>query len=199
MTEEPTVTTAMTRTIQGTTLPAVGVWAIDPSHSTVGFSVRHLGLSKVRGRFGSFTGDVVVAEDPARSSVEVSVDVTSIDTNDAKRDEHLRANDFFDAPSHPTMTFRSTSVTGAGSEWQVTGDLTIRGVTRSVTLDTTFEGTATDPWGGSRAAFSATGEVDREDFGMTWNAALETGGVLVGKKVKLEIEAEVVLTAPAEG
>ena len=192
------MTTALTRSIEGTTLPAAGVWAIDPSHSTVGFSVRHLGLAKVRGRFGSFRGDVVVAEDPTRSSVQVGVDVTSIDTNDAKRDEHLRANDFFDASSFPEMTFSSTSVSGAGSDWQVTGDLTIRGVTRSVTLDTTFEGTATDPWGGTRAAFTATGELDREDFGMTWNAALESGGVLVGKKVKLEIEAEVVRAAPPQ-
>ncbi len=191
------MTTAMTRTIEGTTLPAVGVWAIDPSHSAIGFSVRHLGLSKVRGRFSSFTGDVVVADDPGASSVNVSVDVTSIDTGDEKRDEHLRTNDFFDAPSFPTMTFASTAVSGAGSDWQVTGDLTIRGVTRQVTLDTTFEGTASDPWGSSRAAFSATAEVDREDFGMTWNAALEAGGVLIGKKVKLEIEAEVVLQAPA--
>lgn len=193
------MTAAMTRTSEGTTLPTAGVWTIDPSHSTVGFTVRHLGLSKVRGSFSAFTGEVRVAEEPTQSSVHVSVDVTSIDTKDEKRDEHLRTNDFFDAPDFPTMTFTSTSVSRAGSEWEVTGDLTIRGVTRQVTLDTTFEGTATDPWGGTRAAFSATAEVDREEFGMTWNAALEKGGVLVGKKVKLEIEAEVVLSVPAEG
>ncbi len=191
------MTAAMTRTVGDDTLPAAGTWSIDPSHTSVGFSVRHLGLSKVRGRFSSFTGDVVVAEDPARSSVQVAVDVTSIDTRDEKRDEHLRTNDFFNATEFPTMTFTSTSVSGSGRDWQVTGDLTIRGVTRQVTLDTTFEGTASDPWGGSRAAFTATTEVDREQFGMTWNAALESGGVLVGKKVKIEIEAEVVLQAPA--
>jgi polyisoprenoid-binding protein YceI len=191
------MTAAMTRTVGDDTLPAAGTWSIDPSHTSVGFSVRHLGLSKVRGRFSSFTGDVVVAEDPAQSSVQVAVDVTSIDTRDEKRDEHLRTNDFFSATEFPTMTFASTSVSGSGPTWQVTGDLTIRGVTRQVTLDTTFEGTASDPWGGSRAAFTATTEVDREQFGMTWNAALESGGVLVGKKVKIEIEAEAVLQAPA--
>lgn len=191
------MTTATTRTVAGETLPAAGTWSLDPSHSSVGFSVRHLGLSKVRGRFSSFTGDVVVAEDPAQSSVSVTIDVTSIDTRDDKRDEHLRTNDFFDAPAFPTMTFTSTSVAGAGSDWQVTGDLTIRGITREVVLDATFEGTAGDPWGATRAAFTATTEVDREQFGMTWNAALETGGVLVGKRVKIEIEAEAVLQVPA--
>jgi polyisoprenoid-binding protein YceI len=191
------MTAAMTRTVGDDTLPAAGTWSLDPSHTSVGFSVRHLGLSKVRGRFSSFTGDVVVAEDPSQSSVQVAVDVTSIDTRDDKRDEHLRTNDFFSATEFPTMTFASTSVSGSGPTWQVTGDLTIRGVTRQVTLDTTFEGTASDPWGGSRAAFTATTEVDREQFGMTWNAALESGGVLVGKKVKIEIEAEAVLQAPA--
>jgi len=187
----------MTRTVAGASLPVAGTWSLDPSHTAVEFSVRHLGLSKVRGRFSSFTGDVVVAEDPAQSSINVSIDVTSVDTRDEKRDEHLRTNDFFDAPAFPTITFASTSVSGGASDWRVTGDLTIRGVTKQVTLDATFEGTATDPWGGSRAAFTATTEVDREDFGMTWNAALEAGGVLVGKKVKIEIEAETVLQAPA--
>ena len=193
------MTAAMTRTVAGETLPAAGTWTIDPSHSSVAFSVRHLGLSKVRGRFSSFTGDVVIAEDPTQSGVEVRIDVASIDTRDDKRDEHLRTNDFFNAPEFPTMTFTSTSVSGGGSDWQVTGDLTIRGVTRQVVLDATFEGTASDPWGGSRAAFTATTEVDREEFGMTWNAALETGGVVVGKKVKIEIEAEAVLQVPAAG
>lgn len=191
------MTAAMTRTIEGTTLPVVGTWDLDPSHSTVGFSVRHLGLSKVRGTFPAFTGVVTIAEDPTASSVEVAIEVASIDTRDAGRDDHLRTNDFFDAPNHPTMTFRSTEVRGGGSDWQVTGDLTIRGVTKQVVLDATFEGTAADPWGNSRAAFTATTEVDREDFGMTWNTPLEAGGLLVGKKVKIEIEAEAVLQAPA--
>lgn len=192
------MTASMTRTVGGDTLPAVGTWTLDPSHSSLEFSVRHLGLSKVRGRFGTFSGEVTVAEDPAHSRVDVAIEVQSVDTRDAKRDEHLRTNDFFDAAEFPTMTFTSTSVTGGGSDWEVTGDLTIRGVTKSVVLDTTFEGTAGDPWGGSRAAFSATTEIDREDFGMTFNATLETGGVLVGKKVKIEIDAEAVLATPTE-
>ena len=190
------MTTATTRTSDGTALPAAGTWTLDATHSTVGFSVRHLGISKVRGVFGTFSGEVVIAEVPTESSVQVSIDVTSVDTKDENRDQHLRTNDFFDAPSFPTMTFRSTSVTGAGSRWLVTGDLTIRGVTREVTLDTAFEGTASDPWGGARAAFSASTEVDREDFGMTFNTALETGGVLVGKRAKIEIEAQLVLATP---
>ena len=193
------MTAAMTRTSEGTTLPAVGTWDIDASHSTIGFSVRHLGISKVRGVFSTFSGTVEVAEEPTGSAVQVEVDVASIDTKDANRDEHLRTNDFFSAPEHPTMTFTSTSIAGGGTQWLVTGDLTIRGVTRRITLDTTFEGLASDPWGGDRAAFSATAEVDREDFGMTWNAALEAGGVLVGKKVKIEIEAELVRSGPDAG
>ena len=193
------MTAAMTRTSEGTTLPAVGTWELDASHSTIGFSVRHLGISKVRGVFSTFSGTVEVAEEPTGSAVQVVVDVASIDTKDANRDEHLRTNDFFSAPEHPTMTFASTSIAGGGTQWLVTGDLTIRGVTHRITLDTTFEGLATDPWGGDRAAFSATAEVDREDFGMTWNAALETGGVLVGKKVKVEIEAELVRTVADAG
>jgi polyisoprenoid-binding protein YceI len=189
--------TTMTRTVAGDTLPVAGTWKLDTSHSTVGFTVRHLGLSKVRGTFADFAGDVVIAEDPTASSVAVEVVMASIDTRDAGRDEHLRNNDFFDVPNHPTMAFRSTSVSGGGSDWKVTGELTIKGVTRVVVLDATFEGTAADPWGASRAAFSATTEIDREDFGITWNAPLETGGVLVGKKVKIEIEAEAVLQDPA--
>lgn len=190
------MTTATTRTVAGDTLPAAGVWSLDPSHTSVGFVVRHLGLSKVRGRFSSFTGDLVVAEDPTQSSVNVAIDVKSVDTGDEKRDEHLRTNDFFSPDEFPTITFASTSVSGGGSDWEVTGDLTIRGVTKQVNLDVTFEGTETDPWGGSRAAFSASTEVNREDFGISWNAALESGGVLVGKLVKIEIDAQAVLQTP---
>lgn len=193
------MTTAMTRTVAGETIPVAGTWSLDPSHTSVEFSVRHLGLAKVRGRFGSFTGDIVIAEDPAQSNVNVAVEVASIDTRDETRDAHLRTNDFFSAPEFPTMTFASTSVTGPGTECKVTGDLTIRGITKQVTLAATFGGTATDPWGGSRAAFSATAEVDRGDFDMTWNTALEGGGFLVGKKVKIEIEAEAILQVAAEG
>ena len=180
------------QTTTGTQLPAPGTYAIDASHSGVEFSVRHLGLSKVRGRFAAFSGDVTIAEEPTASSVEVSIDIASVDTRDEGRDTHLRGADFFDAEQFPTMTFRSTGVRPAGRDWQVDGELTIRGVTRPVTLDVEFEGSATDPWGNDRIGFSASTEVNREDFGLTWNQALETGGVLVGKKVKIDLAVEAV-------
>jgi polyisoprenoid-binding protein YceI len=190
-----TDTTATSRTVDGVELPAPGRWAFDPSHSSVGASVRHLGLSRVRGRFGSFTGAVDVAERPEDSSVQVSIDAGSVDTREPARDEHLRSPDFLDVAAHPAIDFRSTEVRGSGTRWQVTGDLTLRGTTRPVTLDVTFEGVETDPWGGSRAAFSARTELDREEFGLTWNQVLESGGLLVGKKVRIELEIEVIRAA----
>jgi polyisoprenoid-binding protein YceI len=187
--------TATTRTVDGVQLPAPGHWAIDTSHSSVEASVRHLGLSKVRGAFRSFTGGIDVAERPEDSSVQVSIDAGSVDTREAARDEHLRSQDFLDVAAHPTIDFRSTRVTGTGSRWEVEGDLTIRGATRPVTLDVRFEGLERDPWGGSRAAFSASTELDREAFGLTWNQVLESGGLLVGKKVRIDLEVEVVRAA----
>ena len=174
-------------------LPAVGTWTIDPSHSEVGFTVRHLGISKTRGRFGAFRGDIVVAEQPEQSRVSVEIDAESVDTKDPARDEHLRSADFFDVAEHPTLTFVTTAVASAGDRWKVTGDLSIAGVTRPVVLDTELGGVVTDPWGNERVAFTAATEVNREDFGLTWNSALETGGFLVGKTVKIDIEVEAVL------
>jgi polyisoprenoid-binding protein YceI len=174
-------------------LPAPGDWAVDVSHTEVGFSVRHLGLAKVRGRFQSFEGTVHIAEQPEDSSVEVTIDAASINSRDEGRDAHLRGADFFDAEAFPTLAFRSTGVRPAGNRWLVDGELTIKGVTRPVVLDTTFEGVGGDPWGGTRSAFSASTEIDREDWGLTWNAALETGGFVVGKKVKIELEVELIL------
>lgn len=184
---------SVTESVATTGLPAPGTYAIDASHSHVGFKVRHLMVSKTRGRFATFDATVTVAEQPLASSVQVSVDLASIDTRDPQRDEHLRSGDFFDVAAHPTMTYRSTGVreTGAG-RFAVDGELRLRGITRPLTLDVTFDGTASDPWGGERAAFTATAELDREDFGLTWNQALEAGGVLLGKKVEIEIEAELV-------
>jgi len=174
-------------------LPATGTWNIDASHSEVGFSVRHLGISKTRGRFGAFTGTLKIdAENPSNSSVEVEIDAASIDTKDAGRDEHLRSADFFDVEQFPTLTFRSTAVRGEGSDWVVEGDLTIRGVTRPVVLETELVGLQRDPWGNDRVGFAATAEVNREEFGLTWNAALETGGVLVGKTVKIHLDVEAI-------
>jgi polyisoprenoid-binding protein YceI len=184
----------MSVTESTTTLPATGTYAVDASHTHVGFKVRHLMVSKVRGRFADFEGTVTIAPEPLESSVAVTVQLASIDTRDAGRDEHLRGADFFDADNHPTMSFTSTGVREAGTagRYAVDGELTVRGITKPLTLDVTFDGTARDPWGGERAGFTAKGEIDREDFGLTWNQSLETGGVLVGKKVELEIEAEVI-------
>ena len=183
-------------TIETSTTPATGTYGIDASHTHVGFKVRHLMVSKVRGRFADFEGTVTVAPDPLESAVEVTVQLASIDTRDAGRDEHLRGADFFDVAQHPTMTFRSTGVRPVGTNrYAVDGELSLRDVTKPVTLDVTYDGTARDPWGGERAGFSATAEIDREDFGLTWNQALETGGVLVGKKIEIDIEAEIVRQA----
>jgi len=187
---------SVTETVTTTNLPAPGTYALDPSHSHVGFKVRHLMVSKVRGRFAEFDGAVSIATDPLASSVAVTVQLASIDTRDAGRDEHLRGADFFDVASNPTMTYRSTGVREtAPGRFSLDGELTLAGVTKSVTLEVTFDGTVTDPWGGSRAAFTATAEIDREAFGLSWNQALEAGGVVVGKKIEIEIEAEAVLQA----
>lgn len=184
-----------TRTVNGVELPVAGTWAIDTSHSGVNFVVKHLMVGKTRGRFADWSGTITVAEDPLASSVQVEIAATSIDTKDDGRDGHLRSGDFLDVEQFPTITFVSRRVEGAGDEWKVTGDLTIHGVTRSVVLELDYEGAAKDPWGGSRIAFEGSTEIDREEFGLTWNAVLEAGGVLVGKKVKIEFEVEAVLQA----
>lgn len=190
----PTITpTIPTRSIDGDELPAAGTYQLDPSHSSIGFSVRHLMVSKTKGRFADFSGTVVIAEDPLQSSVEVEIQVASIDTREETRDGHLRSPDFFDIENHPVITYRSTKVTPAAKgTWEVEGQLTVRDSTRSVPLTVSFEGGAIDPWGGARIGFEAHTELDREAFGLTWNQALETGGVLVGKSVKIDIEAEAV-------
>jgi polyisoprenoid-binding protein YceI len=187
-----TETSTLTRMVEGTEVPAAGTYAIDASHSQAGFVVRHLMVSKVRGAFTGVSGTVTVADEVTGSSLEVEIDPASIDTRDAGRDEHLRSADFFGTDEHPTITYRSTGLRREGGAWLLDGDLTIKGVSRPVTLDVEFLGAAGDPWGGTRLGFSATGELDREDWGLNWNQALETGGVLVGKKVALEIEAELI-------
>jgi len=172
-------------------------WVVDPTHTNVEFAVRHMMISTVRGRFSKFEG--VIEGDPndlTGARIEGTIDAQSIDTRQEDRDNHLRSADFFDVANHPQITFKSTKVEKVGdNEYKVTGDLTIRGVTRPVTLDATFEGRGKDPWGGERIALSATGKINRKDFGLTWNAALETGGVLVSEEVKIEINAEAVLQA----
>lgn len=195
-TQTPAPTAEATRTVDGVELPAAGVYELDLSHSSVNLSVRHLMVSKTKGRFADFTGTVTIADDPLESSVVVEIQSASIDTRDEKRDGHLRSADFFDVEVHPVITYRSTKVTpGAKATWQVEGELTVNGVTRSVPLTVSFEGGITDPWGSARIGFEAHAELDREDFGLTWNQALESGGVLVGKTVKIDIEAEAVRKA----
>lgn len=184
-----------TRLVDGRLVPAAGRWELDPSHSRVEFVARHLMVTKVRGAFKEFSGSFEVAEDPAASTLTVDVDLVSVDTGAEDRDNHLRSPDFFDLDNHPKMTFRSTSLSPSGDNWKLTGDLSIKGVTRPVILDMEFLGVAADPWGNAKAAFSATGEIEREDFGVTWNVPLEGGGVLVSKKIKIEIEAQAAMVA----
>jgi polyisoprenoid-binding protein YceI len=174
-----------------TTLPAPGTWTIDTSHSSVEFVVRHLMVAKVRGRFSEFSGSIHVGDSPETSSVEVSIAPASITTGDAQRDGHLQSADFFQVEDYPTIDFRSTAVRSVkGERYAVDGELTVHGVTKPVTLDLEYQGAITDPFGNDKAVFSASTELDREEWGLTWNQALESGGVLVGKKAKIEIEVE---------
>jgi polyisoprenoid-binding protein YceI len=191
-----TITPVSTRAVNGLTLPSTGTFVLDKSHTEVGFIARHLMVSKVRGRFTDFEGTIVVADDPSESSVEVTIQAASINTNDENRDKHVRTNDFLSVDEFPALTFRSTKVElSSGGDWKVNGDLTVRGVTRPIVLDVQFEGVIQDPWGNQRLGFTASGEIDRNDFGVSFNAVLETGGFVVSPKVKLEIEAEAVRQA----
>jgi len=173
-------------------------WDIDVGHSAIHFWVRHMVISKVHGRFARWSGAIQLdPHDLTRSSVEVEIDMASIDTQVADRDAHLRSADFLDAAKYPQLTFRSKRIEKAGPGYRVVGDLTLHGVVREVTLDAEFAGTGKDPWGNERAGFSAKTSLDRRDFGLVWNAALETGGVLVGEKVEIAIELEAVKKAAA--
>lgn len=184
------------RDYNGVSIPAAGVYDIDPNHARVGFAARHLVVSKVRGQFKTVTGAVTIAEDPLESSVSADIEAASIDTNAPDRDAHLRSGDFLEAEKYPQLTFRSTGLAEiSGNEFKLHGDLTIKDVTRQVVLDVEFEGVNRSPYGQDVFGFSAKTEIDREEFGITWNVALETGGVMVGKKVTIEIEAEAIRRA----
>ncbi|MGA8725953.1 MAG: YceI family protein [Acidimicrobiales bacterium] len=184
------------RVIDGIEYPPAGTYALDTAHTRLGFAVRHMAVSKVRGGLNTFEGTVVIGEDPLDSTVEVAIDATSVDTRDEARDNHLRSNDFFDVENHPKWTFVSTAIRPTGDDqWEVDGELTIRGVTRPVTLHTVFEGVVRDPYGNVRLGFTATTSIDRNEFGVAFNAVMEAGGVVVAKKVDIEIEAEAVLQA----
>jgi polyisoprenoid-binding protein YceI len=176
---------------------ATQTWNIDPSHSTVGFTVRHLVISKVHGSFNKFSGTIVLDEqNPSASKVTAQIEATSIDTKDDKRDGHLRSADFFDVEKFPTLTFESTRVEKAdGNAYRVTGDLTLHGVKKAITLEAELLGTGKDPWGNQRAGFSAQVSLQRKDFGLNWNQALEAGGVLVGEKVDIHLDIEAVKAA----
>jgi polyisoprenoid-binding protein YceI len=173
-------------------LPAAGAWTVDPDHTEVGFVGRHFGLTKVRGRFTGVEGTVTIGDDITTSQIEVVIAMASVSSGAAARDEHLRSGDFFDVERYPTATFRSSGLVVDGAHGSIAGELTIKDVTRPLTLDVELLGHATDPWGGERAVFSAGATINREDWGLTWNMVLEAGGLLVSKEIRLEIESELV-------
>jgi polyisoprenoid-binding protein YceI len=179
--------------LAGAELPAAGRWQIDPGHTEVAFIGRHFMLTKVRGRFTGVTGAIVVAEEPGETTAEVIIDMASVESGSQARDDHLRSADFFDAARHPTATFRGRAARWQGTRGLLAGELTIRGLTRPVTLQAGYLGHVADPWGGQRAIFTAEGTLNREDWGLTWNMPLDGGGLLVSKDIRIEIEAEAVL------
>jgi polyisoprenoid-binding protein YceI len=168
-------------------------FTVDQAHSAVGFEVKHMMVSKVKGQFDAYTADVEAADltDLTTASIAFKIDVASINTRNEDRDNHLKSADFFDAETNPSIDFKSTSITKDGEDYKVTGDLTIKGVTKPVTFDVEFGGKGTNPWGVEVYGFEAETKINREEFGLTWNAALETGGVLVGKDIKIKVELEV--------
>jgi polyisoprenoid-binding protein YceI len=192
MTDTPASTeTSATRDYHGIPIPVPGDYVLDTAHTTLEFVARHLMITKVRGRFTKFDGSVQIADDPEKSSIDISVDTDSIDTSEPNRDTHLRSADFLETDKFPKMTFHSTSIEHReDTNWKLTGDLAIHGVTKPIEFDVEFLGVTVSPWGTRPFGFEATSEIDREDWGLEWNQALETGGVVVGKKVKIEINAE---------
>jgi polyisoprenoid-binding protein YceI len=184
----------MTATVQAA--PKAGAktaWKLDPTHSTVEFSAKHLMITTVKGRIADIEGTIYTNEnDPKSSSVEATLKTASIDTRTDQRDQHLRSADFLNVELYPEIKFKSTRIEGTKQEFKLTGDLTIRDVTRPITLDVTFEGQTKDPWGGERVGFNATGKIDRREFGLTWNQLLETGGVAVGNEIKLSLDIQAV-------
>lgn len=187
----------MATTQRGRSAPGLTRWELDPAHTTVEFAAKHLMITTVKGRFSDVSGTIEADEaNPDRSSAEASIDAASIDTGNEQRDAHLRSADFLDVENDPVISFRSKRVHGAagrtGDSFEMTGDLTIRGTTREVTLEVTYEGKIRDLQGKERAGFSATTTIDRRDFGLVWNQALETGGLLVGNEISIAIEAEAV-------
>ena len=185
-----------TREFAGLQIPVAGTYVLDAAHKRVGFVVRHLMVSKVRGNFGEATATITVGEDPLQSSVTATITTESVFTGQPDRDNHLRTGDFFEVAKYPTIEYRSTGIKSqSGNEFLLDGELTIKGITRPVELLVEFEGAGRSPYGQDVFGFSATTEIDREDWGLTYNMALETGGVMIGKKVKIEIEGEAIRQA----
>jgi polyisoprenoid-binding protein YceI len=182
-----------TRLVGGAKLPVPGRWQIDPGHTEVAFIGRHFMLTKVRGRFTGVSGAIVVADDPSESTAEVIIDMASVDSGSQDRDDHLRSPDFFDTGRHPTASFSGRAAGWQGPRGLLAGELTIRDITRPVTLQAEYLGHVADPWGGQRAVFTAEGTLNREDWGLTWNMPLDNGGLLVSREIRIEIEAEAVL------
>lgn len=180
------MTTTSTTTVDLTP----GRWKIDPGHAEIGFIGRHFGLTKIRGRFTGVDGSVEIAHELSHSSIDVTIDMASVNSGDASRDDHLRSTDFFDVANFPVGRFVSTSISVDGAAGVIEGELTIKGVQRPIELDVQLLGTVVDPWGGRRAILRAAGSINREDWGLTWNMILDTGGLLVSKKIQLEIEVE---------
>jgi polyisoprenoid-binding protein YceI len=181
---------SLTRTVENRLVPAAGVWQMDPAHTSVEFVGRHLMVTKVRGSFSEVSGTITVGDDPLDSVVSVTIGTGSVSTGSQDRDGHLVSPDFFDVENYPEMSFVSTGVRANGDAWILDGDLTIKGVTRPVSLDFEFTGIVDDPWGNSKAGFSASTEILREEWDLNWNVALESGGVLVSKKIAIEIEVQ---------
>ena len=191
-------TVSVLRTHDDRVVPVAGAYDIDGAHTSVEFVGRHLMITKVRGRFTDVSGRITIAEEPEASHVEVEIGAASLSSGNADRDTHLKSADFFDVDRFPTITFRSTSVTSlADNTWEVAGDLTVRDTTRPVTLQVDFDGADVSPLGDERIGFSAATDVNREDFGLTWNMALETGGLLVGKTARIELAVQAVAATAA--
>lgn len=179
--------------VQTAPIGAKTVWKLDPAHTLVEFSAKHLMISTVKGRIAGVEGTIDLDEkEPSNSSVEVTLDAQTLDTRLEQRDQHLRSGDFLDVEKFPEIKFRSTDIQGDEQNFKLTGDLTIRGITRPITLDVTFEGRTKDPWGGERVGFSATGKFDRRDYGLTWNVLLESGGLTVSNDIRIQLEVEAI-------
>ena len=188
------VVESSTRIYDGVAFPAAGTWTLDPTHTRVDFEVRHLMVAKVKGHFGGAEGVLEVAGEAGESTARVTIATATIDTGVEQRDQHLKSPDFLEVEAYPEITFVSSAFEHVqGSRWDLHGDLTIHGLSRPVTLSTEYNGQTTDPWGGTRAFFSAETTIDREQWGLNWNVALETGGWLVGKEIRIAVEVEAVL------